>query len=163
MTELMDLLNDLRIKRELAKLTHDQALRLDRDSIEAARIDAEAQQALVQARTALELFRRRQVADELKGEYKTGAWEKHELAAILLSNKPPHRIAIVLQRRLEDVERAAKTITEAWNSMPEATANMLSITIKQFNERRGRHDDSAEQVCLECFTTPHQITCSHAS
>lgn len=88
-------------------------------------------------------------------------WPRADLKYVLLSNQSLLTTAIYLNRNYQDVSTASAQLTHLFNEQPEVLAAFLEMTMNELALKR-KVVESQLKVCTECFTTPHQFTCSQA-
>ena len=71
--------------------------------------------------------------------------------------------AIKLNRSVLDVETTLRVLAQTFNEQPDVVAALIGLTPAELRVRLGSDDAKRIVVCDECFTTPHQISCSRAS
>ena len=93
--------------------------------------------------------------------FPTRDWAATELRYAFISTDSPLKIAIHLDRGLQDVTSAIATLQATFKEQPAVLASLLDLSPAETRKRIAKEPDM-RSVCRECFTTPHQPTCSQA-
>lgn len=89
-------------------------------------------------------------------------WSREEMAEVFLSTDTLLDLSIKLNRNYNDVATMSRELTHQYTENPVVLMTFIDLSEVQMKTRLAA--DRAENfvVCDECFTFPHQISCSHA-
>ena len=88
-------------------------------------------------------------------------WSRDELRTVFLAEDTLLSVSILLNRNYNDVATASKALTKTYNEEPQLLSAWIELTHVQARIR-AIHEVVETHVCKECFTRPHQFTCSQA-
>jgi FtsZ-interacting cell division protein YlmF len=89
-------------------------------------------------------------------------WSREEMADVFESHDDLIDIAIRQNRSYEDVRTMSMELTRQYNKDPIVLMTFIDLSEAQMKYRLAADRGEHFVVCPECFTYPHQISCSHA-
>ena len=88
-------------------------------------------------------------------------WTVDEMRELFIYSRELVHFAILKNRNYSDVAHMSATLTQQYEADAATLYAVLGITEAAAKIRK-QQDHDAAKVCTECFTSPHQISCSQA-
>lgn len=89
-------------------------------------------------------------------------WSRAEMADLFTTTETNLDYAIRNNRNYEDVRTCSMELTRAFHREPWVLATFIDLSEVQVRTRLAADRGENFHVCDECFTFPHQISCSRA-
>ena len=89
-------------------------------------------------------------------------WTREEMAEVFTSTETLLDLAIRLNRNYVDVSTLSRELTRQYHEDPVVLMTFIDLSEVQMKQRLAADKGEHFEVCPECFTYPHQISCSHA-